>query len=78
VKVERFVPIAWKPGETVVLRVPGGGGYGDPKLRERDKVREDVALGYVSAQAAREQYGLDITESPEAIRLDAIRRYVNG
>jgi N-methylhydantoinase B len=78
VKVERFVPIAWKPGETVVLRVPGGGGYGDPKLRERDKVREDVALGYVSAQAAREQYGLEITESPEAIRLDAIRRYVNG
>jgi N-methylhydantoinase B len=78
VKVERFRPIAWQPGETVVLRVPGGAGFGDPHLRERDKVREDVALGYVSAQAAREKYGLQITESPEEIRLDAIRRAVGA
>jgi N-methylhydantoinase B/oxoprolinase/acetone carboxylase alpha subunit len=78
VRVERFTPIRWNPGEEAVLQVPGGGGFGDPHERERERVREDVALGYVSAQAAREQYGLEITQSPEELRLDAIRHYVNS
>lgn len=77
-RVERFIPIRWNPGEEVILQIPGGGGYGDPKARERERVHEDVALGYVSAQAAREIYGLEITQSPEELKLEAIRRYVDA
>ena len=36
----------------------GGGGYGDPKRRERAKVREEVRNGVVSEQVARDVYGL--------------------
>lgn len=59
-KVERFTPIAWQPGDEIVLRVPGGGGFGDPRRREPERVREDVRLGYVSLQAAQEIYGLEL------------------
>ena len=37
---------------------PAGGGYGDPHRRAPAKVAEDVALGLVSASAAREIYGV--------------------
>ena len=37
----------------------GGGGYGDPKLRDRGKLAEEVRDGVVSEQAARERYGFD-------------------
>jgi N-methylhydantoinase B len=36
----------------------GGGGYGDPKKRDRARVREEVRDGFVSDRAAREIYGL--------------------
>lgn len=74
-RVERFTPIQWNPGDDVVLQVPGGGGFGDPREREPKKVREDVYLGYVSLDAAREVYGVEIDADPEEIRLEAIRRY---
>ena len=47
------------PGERLVLEMPGGGGYGDPRLRPRDKLRRDVLLGFVSEAAARKDYGGD-------------------
>ncbi len=37
----------------------GGGGWGDPKQRDRALLRDEVRNGVVSAQAAREIYGLD-------------------
>jgi N-methylhydantoinase B len=39
--------------------MPGGGGYGDPLRRDRDKVQRDVLLGFLSEAAARESYGCD-------------------
>ena len=52
-----------KAGDRVRIRTGGGGGYGDPKRRDRERVRTDVMRGYVSPQAAREVYGLDTTTS---------------
>jgi N-methylhydantoinase B len=49
-------------GDRVRVRTGGGGGYGDPRRRDRERVCLDVARGYVSAEAARDIYGLD--ESP--------------
>src|SRR5206468_2331759 len=37
-----------RPGARVELRLPGGGGYGDPGAREPDKRRRDVEEGYVT------------------------------
>ena len=48
-------------GDRVRIRTGGGGGYGDPKHRDRERVRTDVMRGYVSPEAAREVYGLDTT-----------------
>ncbi len=75
-KVERFVPIEWRPGDEILLRVPGGGGFGHPRDRERERVLGDVALGLVSPEQARVTYGVDIDQSAEMLRLDAIRQQV--
>jgi len=46
--------ILLKPGDRVRVRTPGGGGYGDPKTRDRALVAEDVRLGrYTAAQSER-------------------------
>ncbi|MFC5819125.1 MULTISPECIES: hydantoinase B/oxoprolinase family protein [Nonomuraea] len=48
-----------EPGDRVTLLTAGGGGHGDPRERDPEAVRRDVAEGYVSAEAAREIYGVD-------------------
>ncbi len=48
-----------KRGDVVSYRLAGAGGYGDPKDRDPQTVRDDVADGYVSARAAAETYGVD-------------------
>ena len=50
------------PDKKVVLRLPGGGGFFSPLEREPELVRQDVLNGYVSLQAAREQYGVVLDE----------------
>lgn len=44
-------------GDVVRLETSGGGGFGDPKSRDRGAVSRDLADGYVSARAARQIYG---------------------
>ncbi len=46
------------PGDRVIVETAGGGGYGDPRDRPRDRVREDVANGKLSPSAAKIDYGL--------------------
>jgi N-methylhydantoinase B len=48
-------------GDRVLLFTAGGGGYGDPRLRPRDKVLDDVREGYISMSAAVSDYGLTLT-----------------
>jgi N-methylhydantoinase B len=45
-------------GRRLLLKLPGGGGMGDPKQRDPALVRRDVADGLVSPEAARSLYGL--------------------
>jgi N-methylhydantoinase B len=49
-------PIA--AGDRLRVRYPGGGGYGDPRTRDRAAVRADLAAGRISEHAARTEYGL--------------------
>jgi N-methylhydantoinase B len=46
-------------GDRLIFRTAGGGGWGDPHMRERGKIADDVAKGYVSAEAAQCEYGYD-------------------
>ncbi|MBM3222010.1 MAG: hydantoinase B/oxoprolinase family protein [Candidatus Rokubacteria bacterium] len=49
-------PIA--KGELVKIKTGGGGGWGSPSERDPEAVRRDVREGYVSAEAARRDYGV--------------------
>jgi len=49
-------PIA--AGERVRILTGGGGGFGPPAERDRDAIGRDVSEGYVSAEAARRDYGV--------------------
>ena len=52
------------PAQAVTIRTHGGGGYGPPAERTPEAVLEDVRDGYVSAEAAKRDYGADILDSP--------------
>jgi N-methylhydantoinase B len=53
------------PGQKVTLRLPGGAGFYPPWERDPELVRRDVMNGYVSLQAAREDYKVALTEGLE-------------
>lgn len=46
------------PGDRMIVRSAGGGGYGDPLDREPGKVAGDVLDGIVSVESARRDYGV--------------------
>ena len=50
-------------GDTLVILTPGGGGYGDPRMRDPELVRRDVANGLVSADSALKHYGVKLAVS---------------
>jgi N-methylhydantoinase B len=51
-----LVPLA--AGEAYEYQFGGGGGWGDPLLRDPERVRDDVLDGYVSVAGARRDYGV--------------------
>ncbi|MFM9940743.1 MAG: hydantoinase B/oxoprolinase family protein [Hyphomicrobiaceae bacterium] len=46
-------------GSVVSMITPGAGGVGDPRTRDRDAARRDLAEARISETAAREVYGLE-------------------
>jgi N-methylhydantoinase B len=57
VSPSKFTNIVLTEGDEVLIASPGGGGYGDPRERDRTRLAEDVEQGFVSAGAARDIYG---------------------
>ena len=49
--------VTFHPGDRVQIETPGGGGYGPPRSRERAQVAQDLAEGFISAEAAQRDYG---------------------
>jgi N-methylhydantoinase B len=66
------------PGDVVRLEMPGGGGYGDPVLRDPRRVLDDVADGVVSPGAARQQYGVAICPDGLAVDEEGTARLRSG
>jgi N-methylhydantoinase B len=52
--------VALKPGDRVRVGTPGGGGYGDPKMRDPEAVGEDVRLGRYTDEQALALFGVAI------------------
>jgi N-methylhydantoinase B len=50
----------FKPGDVVRLRYAGGGGYGPPKERVRERVLHDLKNDLITPEAARTIYGLEV------------------
>jgi len=50
--------LSMEPGDRLKIGTQGGGGYGDPLARAPERVAEDVANGFVSAETARDAYGV--------------------
>ncbi len=59
----------WKRGDLVRICTAGGGGWGDPLDREAELVLDDVKDGFVSTEAARNEYGVVI--DADAMVVDA-------
>ena len=68
-----------QPGDRVHIDPPGGGGYGDPLLRDPQAVLRDVIEGYASIEGAERDYGAVVeyiggpdrlVRLPEHYRLD--------
>src|SRR6476659_7811336 len=55
-KVRQTVP----PRDAIRLELPGGGGIGDPRTRDPQRVLDDVRDGFITAQDARRDYGVAI------------------
>ncbi|MFM9941680.1 MAG: hydantoinase B/oxoprolinase family protein [Hyphomicrobiaceae bacterium] len=47
-------------GQRVHITTPGAGGYGEPRQRDRESVRRDLAEGRITIETARDVYGLDV------------------
>jgi 5-oxoprolinase (ATP-hydrolysing)/N-methylhydantoinase B len=54
--------------QEVIIKTPGGGGYGDPKDRDYDTVKKDLRDGYISRETAITEYGLDPQKADEIIK----------
>jgi N-methylhydantoinase B len=57
-----------KPGDVVRVQTNAGGGFGEPFERGPELVLGDVLDGYVSIEAAREDYGVVI--DPKSLAID--------
>ena len=66
--------IALTRGDTFAVRCAGGAGYGDPHERPPGAVLRDVKGGYVSAQVARDAYGVALTAAGDAVDAEGTRR----
>ena len=57
-------------GERLVLKLPGGGGYGDPLERDPELVCRDIEDGLVSPEHALEAYRVVLTEGEDGFVVD--------
>jgi len=49
-------------GDRLIIETAGAGGYGDPRQRDREAVLRDIEHGLLSADEARELYGVETPE----------------
>ena len=58
-------------GDSLVIRTPGGGGYGDSIRRDPELVLRDLLNGLVTGEAAERDYGVIVDTENRCVDLDA-------
>ena len=53
------------PGDRLIVELPGGGGLGDPRRRDAERIRADLEAGYITPEGAKRDYGSE--HSPETV-----------
>src|SRR5215475_11365520 len=66
----RYADYPLKTGDVFRLDTPGGGGHGDPLMREPERVLIDVRDGNVSPEAAERDYGVVLRRDGAAWTID--------
>ncbi|MCW3979507.1 MAG: hydantoinase B/oxoprolinase family protein [Candidatus Bathyarchaeota archaeon] len=74
----KFQGILLETGERIVIETAGGGGWGDPKKRDPERVRRDCEKGVISLERARKEYGVAIKVDSFEIDRDKTRRARKG
>jgi len=59
-----------KKGDKIVIKSPGGGGYGDPLERDVDLVLKDVKMQYITIDDAEKDYGVAIVKRDGKLEVD--------
>jgi N-methylhydantoinase B len=62
--------VKMKQGDRLVIKSPGGGGYGDPFKRDVELVLRDVKMEYISSGFARKEYGVVIKKNKGELVID--------
>jgi N-methylhydantoinase B len=58
-------------GDRLFFKTGGGGGFGEPWLRDAQLVADDVRQGFVSIDSAREDYRVEL--HPKTLALDEVK-----
>jgi N-methylhydantoinase B len=66
--VEKENAYQLQPGDLVCVETGGGGGYGPPAERSLALIQRDLDAGYISAVAAKQDYGITIGADGKARR----------
>ncbi len=53
----KFTNVRLERGDRVLIKTPGGGGYGPPAERATEAIEHDLKEGWISSQAAQAAYG---------------------
>ena len=67
----KFSGIVMNAGDEMLFVTPSGGGYGDPLERDPALVLEDRQLELITAEVARDVYGVVIDPEVGVVDLDA-------
>ncbi len=66
--------LAVEPGDRLQYITAGGGGWGDPLVRDPEAVRLDVLREFVSSEEARATYGVAVSDGGRSLDLDETQR----
>jgi N-methylhydantoinase B len=55
-KLLKATGVPLEKDDRLIFRTAGGGGWGDPKKRDKREIAEDVRIGFVSPEAAKRDY----------------------
>jgi N-methylhydantoinase B len=62
-RVLKQTNIQLEEGDEVSFFTGGGGGYGDPKNRNKDAILKDYSNGLISAEVVEQEYGISLSGS---------------